>query len=408
MDPVSNLEFWNYNDRPDYFVDIPDGDNEVERMIRVLRWWFAKDSKWRDQRVRKPYNSVLGERFLCWWDVDLKDGDGESENGDGDMGLDGVGSDSNMTLADGDKGAGEKVRVTCIAEQISHHPPVSAYYYECKDKGIIGRGVDHIAARFTGTNIKVGPGSQNHGIYITLSTTGEEYNIQHPWASITGWLSGSPYVIVGDSAIITCPKSGLKAVLEYKEESMFGKPKFAIEGKIFKYDYDNDKTYTEKERKEKEKLSKIKTEDVVARVWGQWNGKVYVEEITTTNGVKIKSEPRLIFDMTTSTPATKQCLPISEQHPMESRRIWESVTTALLAKDYHTATDEKRKIEDTQRKVAGQRHEKGEDFESWFFEFKGEREGRPGPPVDMDKAKPFLKKGREFVIEQGTKGEVKL
>jgi hypothetical protein len=42
-------------------------------------------------------------------------------------------------------------RVYCLTEQISHHPPVSGFYYYCPNKGIVARGMDHIAAKFTGT-----------------------------------------------------------------------------------------------------------------------------------------------------------------------------------------------------------------------------------------------------------------
>ncbi|KAI8818798.1 uncharacterized protein EV422DRAFT_165296 [Fimicolochytrium jonesii] len=418
MEPESNLEFWNYMDRPDYFISIPDGDTPEERMLRVIRWWYSKDTKWKDQRIKKPYNSVLGERFLCWWDVAA-----DAEEGDLDIAptesvsLDGEGVTTETA------GAGSKrktLKVTSVTEQISHHPPVSAYYYECKEKGIIGRGVDHIAARFTGTNVKVGPGVQNHGIYITLTShNNEEYNIQHPWASITGWLSGSPYITVSESAIIACPQTGLKAVLEYKDEPTFGKAKFAIEGKVFRYDYDADKKFTEKERKEREKLSKIPAADVVCKLHGQWNGKIYVTSAPDASNKSTKStksdtsssrksssslssaastDARLLFDMHASSPAVKQTLPIAQQHPLESRRMWEAVTTALLQKESQAATAAKRKLEDEQRTLAAERAAKEagkHEFESWFFEFKGDRDARPGPPVDMDRAKPYLRKGRE-------------
>ncbi|KAI8916574.1 hypothetical protein DFJ77DRAFT_489370 [Powellomyces hirtus] len=378
LEPESNLEFWNYMDRPDYFVSIPDGDTPVERMLRVIRWWFAKDTKWKDQRLRKPYNSVLGERFICWWDVPA---DNSTAPPKGDA--------ANPIAPSPPLG---NLRVTCVTEQISHHPPVSAYYYECKDKKIIGRGVDHIAARFTGTNIKVGPGSQNQGIFITLqSHDNEEYNIQHPWASVTGWLSGSPYVVVGERAVITCPKSGLKAVLEYKDEPTFGKPKFAVEGKIFKYDFASDKAYSEKDRKEREKIGKIPDAEVLCRLTGQWNGQITATEAGST-------ATRLLFDMNESTPAPKQVLSLDDQHPMESRKIWAPVTAALLQKDSNTATSEKRIIEDRQRAAAAELEKAGKTFDSWFFDFKGPRDAKPGPPVDMDCGKPFMKEGRAPVL----------
>ncbi|KAJ3158787.1 hypothetical protein HDU86_002468 [Geranomyces michiganensis] len=414
LEPESNLEFWNYMDRPDYFIAIPDGATPLERMLRVVRWWFAKDTKWKDQRLRKPYNSVLGERFCCWWDVSadaaaaagvatpVAAGSASIPSPESESSAPPLNATTTTPLASSPSArpqppppAASALRVTCITEQISHHPPVSAYYYECKEKGIIGRGVDHIAARFTGTNIKVGPGVQNQGIFITLqSHNNEEYNIQHPWASVTGWLSGSPYVIVGDRAVITCPRSGLKCVLEYKDEPTFGKPRFAIEGKVFTYDYAADAALGEKERKEREKIGKIPDAGVVARLSGQWNGQIHVTEVGGSAAAAAAAQPRLLFDMRDSEPAVKQVLPPADQHPMESRRIWAKVTEALLKKDSNTATDEKRVIEERQRKEAAELEAAGKNFDSYFFEFKGLRDAKPGPPVNMDVGKPFLKQGR--------------
>ncbi|EPX74340.1 oxysterol binding protein [Schizosaccharomyces octosporus yFS286] len=70
LEPVGNLEYWNYVDRPDYFATMGDNDDDLERMLSVLRWWFTKDLRFIRGRVVKPYNSVLGEFFRCKWDVD--------------------------------------------------------------------------------------------------------------------------------------------------------------------------------------------------------------------------------------------------------------------------------------------------------------------------------------------------
>lgn len=142
----------------------------------------------------------------------------------------------------------KRYRVTCLNEQISHHPPVSAFHYHCEETGVSAYGIDQIAAKFTGTckpceqaifiwvsvihnnmyifknyfswlAVKVGPGEQNKGIYINLAKRGnEEYLMTHPVATIQGWLKASLYIVVGECCIVTCPKSKLKAILEYKEE----------------------------------------------------------------------------------------------------------------------------------------------------------------------------------------------
>ncbi|RKO93570.1 hypothetical protein BDK51DRAFT_20095, partial [Blyttiomyces helicus] len=268
------------------------------------------DTKWKEFVLSKPYNSILGEQFLNSWEVPALP---PSDRTSIDSGT------SGSTLVDG----GRKLKVYAITEQISHHPPVSAFYNVCPEKGIIARGVDHISARFTGTSVKVGAGEQNFGIYVGVERRGEEYNVTHPWASVNGWLGGSPYVVVSDTAVVRCAASGLKAILEYKDEPMFGRPRFAIEGKIVRYDSEEEASLSEKERREREKLCKIPDASVLATISGQWNGKVFAQ-------LKGEEKPRLLFDMATSSVAEKIVRPIAEQGENESRRIWQHVTAGAL------------------------------------------------------------------------------
>ncbi|THH30565.1 hypothetical protein EUX98_g3621 [Antrodiella citrinella] len=69
MEPIPNLEYWQYLDRPDLFAAINDSDDPFERMLAVLRFTFSKDLKFIRGKVCKPYNSVLGEHFRAHWDV---------------------------------------------------------------------------------------------------------------------------------------------------------------------------------------------------------------------------------------------------------------------------------------------------------------------------------------------------
>lgn len=38
MEPVGNLEVWNYVDRPDFFCAMAESEDELERMVGVVRW----------------------------------------------------------------------------------------------------------------------------------------------------------------------------------------------------------------------------------------------------------------------------------------------------------------------------------------------------------------------------------
>lgn len=87
--------------------------------------------------------------------------------------------------------AGKPLKVSYLTEQTSHHPPVSAYYVDCPQKGISARGFDQISAKFTGTSIRVTPGTFNQGIYVTLHNWADEtYHLTHPAAYLGGFLRG--------------------------------------------------------------------------------------------------------------------------------------------------------------------------------------------------------------------------
>jgi hypothetical protein len=55
----------------------------------------------------------------------------------------------------------------------------------------------------------------------------------------------------------------------------------------------------------------------------------------------------------------KKVRPLERQLPNESRKLWDAVTTRLLAKEYGEATKAKLAIEQKQRDEAGERKRKG-------------------------------------------------
>ncbi|KAG5457554.1 MAG: hypothetical protein BJ554DRAFT_2393 [Olpidium bornovanus] len=136
-------------DRPDYFSVISDPDDPVERMAAVVRWYLSKDLKFVVSSTRRPahhlpieksvkdklvkaYNSTLGEQFLAEYNTQPA-----------------TPPFSGTPVAESAGGPTRKVAM--MIEQISHHPPISAFCYECQEKGIVARGLDQIAAKFTGT-----------------------------------------------------------------------------------------------------------------------------------------------------------------------------------------------------------------------------------------------------------------
>lgn len=159
------------------------------------------------------------------------------------------------------------VRVSYLTEQTSHHPPVSAFFVECPEKGISARGFDQLSAKFTGTSIKVTPGEHNLGIFVNVQKRdNEEYQLTHPAAHLGGLIRGALSVTVGDQCFVTCPKTRLKTILNYVEEGWLGKTQNKVEGIVFRYDPENDN---------KTRIRDVPEKDILARVGGNWKEKIF-------------------------------------------------------------------------------------------------------------------------------------
>ncbi|KAG1760209.1 hypothetical protein EDD22DRAFT_902402 [Suillus occidentalis] len=453
LEPLPNLEYWHYLDRPDLFAAINDSNDPFERILAVVRFIFTKDLKFVHGKVCKPYNSVLGEHFRGHWDVPpvsyssdptqppilrvhttvppppaqgsetvsvKSNRSGKSSKSTRsalsltstskdktsptlstaptslscDAGLsklslsplNGSGSGRNGKDKDKDRG-GDNIRVVYVTEQVSHHPPVSAYYASCPLRGVEMAGIDQISAKVSGTTVRVAPGSFNKGIYINLTSgpgMGEKYHITHPVANVNGILRGSFYITVGDSTIVTCMGAkgvAYRAVIEYKEESWLGRAHFLVEGVIHTYDEGST------EHEEWTKVKHVPTARVVAVFDGCWRNHIRWRRTaasppapstslsTTSSPTPSFSAPSLseteyatLVDLSTLFVVPKKVRPLERQLPNESRKLWDAVTTRLLAKEYGEATKAKLAIEQKQRDEAGERKRKGAQFIPQYFE----------------------------------------
>ncbi|KAG8216371.1 hypothetical protein J3R82DRAFT_6452 [Butyriboletus roseoflavus] len=451
LEPLPNLEYWHYLDRPDLFAAINDSDDAFERMLAAVRFTFTKDLKFIHGKVCKPYNSVLGEHFRAHWDVppvrypsdprhppilgthttqtppspqvstnafpsetlSIKSGRSGRSSKSTRSGLsllsktktspstaptsprqvpdaDIAGRMSSLSLGAG--GDSDPLRVVYITEQVSHHPPISAYYAVCPARSIEMRGIDQISAKISGTTLRVMPGSHNEGIYININGgpgEGEQYHITHPIASVNGILRGSFYITVADSTIITCTggkgKESYRAVIEYKEESWLGRAHFLVEGVI--HTYDEDAT----EHEEWTKVKHVPQCRIIAVLDGCWRNHIRWRRHPSSSSVSVPStaEFHTLVDLEKLQVVPKVVRPLEKQHPKESRKLWESVTTKLLGKEYGDATKHKLALEQKQRDEASERRRKGEQFIPTYFE----KEFSSGIPI-------LTEEGRKAVEEE--------
>ena len=255
----------------------------------------------------------------------------------------------------------ERVRVAYLTEQVSHHPPVSAYTAYCPSRQVELTGVDQISAKVSGTTVRVMPGSFNKGIFVKIkggNGAGETYQITHPVASVNGLLRGSFYVTVGDSTIITCTgaKEGgphYRAIIEYKEESWLGKAHFLCEGVIHTYNP------TSREHADWTKVKHVPRSRVVAIFDGSWKHLIRWKRAGPDVDME-EEEYATLIDLSTLHVIPKTVRPLERQGPTESRKLWENVTTRLERKEYSEATKFKLAIEQKQRDDAAERKRKGQ------------------------------------------------
>lgn len=364
IEPIPNLEYWHYIDRPETFVSIGQSENELGRMLEVLRFWFTKDLKFVKGKPCKPYNSTLGEFFRCNWEIKE---DAPS-----------IASPSKappQPPPDPLKSTREEpLRISYLTEQTSHHPPVSAYWVECPSRGLIARGYDQISAKFSGTYVKVVAGNYNKGLFITLKNRGnEEYHMTHPDSQLNGFLRGNLYISVADIAVIECPKTKIKALLHYVEESYFGKSQNKVIGVIYRYDPKNDK-YT--------KPKDVPSSDVLVNIEGDWKDKVYYtipssKAVKEYPGLDPTKEKQLIIDINPLMPVPKIVPPPEEQLDNESRKLWEKVSQAINEKRFGDATNIKQEIEQRQRDIAAEREKEKKEFIPRFFKNATDPSGKP-------------------------------
>ncbi|KAJ7054499.1 hypothetical protein C8F01DRAFT_491872 [Mycena amicta] len=427
LEPIPNLEYWHYLDRPDMFVAINDSDDPFERILALVRFTFTKDLKFVHGKVCKPYNSVLGEHFRAHWDVvpakspvegspnltsdtaSVKSGH-SSRSGISAFSKSGKSPSTAATSLDVPNAemsqlnltpSDDTVRVIYITEQVSHHPPVSAYYAACPSRSLELYGIDQISARISGTTLRVSPGHYNKGLHVNITGgpgAGEQYNINHPIASVNGLLRGSFYVTVAESTIISCVGGNqrFRAIIEYKEESWLGRAHFLVEGVIH--------TVVEGDTQHNEwtKVKHVPLPRVVAVFDGSWRGRVRWRRVgvgsypdTTPSSYSSPSPSHVslvppvvpsaassrldvsaakeeewatLLDLSLVHVIPKTVRPLEKQLPHESRKLWESVTSRLLKKEFSDATREKVAIEQRQRDEAAERKRKGQTFIPRYFD----------------------------------------
>jgi hypothetical protein len=149
-----------------------------------------------------------------------------------------------------------------------------------------------------------------------------------------------------------------------------------IQGKIFRYNPEDPPIVDKKAA-----FLAVPESDILCHITGCWRGLVQYQKTKLTEEIfpettklsmyPVAVVPNKLLDMQELLPAEKVVAPVAEQKDVESRRIWNEVTSAITDGRFSDATRLKRQLENEQRTKAAARKVSGEVFESYWFGFDG-------------------------------------
>ncbi|BFU19523.1 oxysterol-binding protein, putative [Entamoeba histolytica HM-1:IMSS-B] len=305
MEPRSLLEkLTDYFTHLDLVNAAANAPTAEERMVKLVQF-FLSGFYITPKACKKPYNPLLGEFYRTSW-----------------------------SHADGSK-------TFFIAEQTSHHPPVSSIYACNRQAGWVGTGSLDFVTTFNGLSASAGIQGL---IKAKFTKFDEDYEWNFPMALVTGIYIPPLTMEIGGVLNFVCKQSGYKAKVEFKTMSMFsssnyrqingiisdpeGKPIYEINGR-----YDEELFITDKRTKEKKSFFKV-------------------EELKKTK------EQRLVREF-------------DKLHPFESEKLFKRVSDAIIKNDQNLAMEEKFVLEEAQRTQRKLNDEKKVEQERRLFDKQG-------------------------------------
>jgi len=272
------------------------------RMKYIIKWYLSGFYK-KPKGLKKPYNPILGETFRCWW---------QHPNGS---------------------------KTFYISEQVSHHPPISAFYTTNRQEGFTISGTILAKSKFYGNSTSA---ILDGAATLTLLPRGEEYVMTMPYAHCKGILMGTMTMELGGKVSIECEKTGYSTELEFKLRPFLGGGELtnAVSGRL--------------------KLGK----ETLATVDGHWDERVNFKDKKTGHS-------EVLWEVTSEVRASRLArytVPVDEQTEWESGRLWRGVSKAIAKEDQVGATEEKTKLEEAQRAALREREANDTVWTTKLFE----------------------------------------
>lgn len=287
--------------------------------------------------IKKPLNAFLGELFLAsWTHVPTtkpakagKNNNNKKKNKDDELGL-GMNS-----------GDGKPATTRLVAEQVSHHPPITAMAIIDEEHGIRADGYARVEMTFSSSvDIK----QVGHAI-VSIDKYDETYLVPLPDVKVRGFLSGRLYPeVLGTYTIVS--SSGYVSEMTFSGAGVFRGKKNTFEAKMYRKD-DPKKT-------------------ALYEIAGVWSEGWTIKDSKTGEVLE-----KYDVDAVENRPAPMDIEPVETQDPWESRRAWGGVIDALDRGDFRETVAEKSKLEQAQRRMrADEKQHGGKEWTPLFFQSK--------------------------------------
>ncbi|EAL51182.1 oxysterol binding protein, putative [Entamoeba histolytica HM-1:IMSS] len=273
-----------------YFKPISEEPDPGLRMLGLVKWLLS-GFYLMPTGIKKPYNPILGETFRTMW---------KHEDGS---------------------------RSYLLGEQVSHHPPVSAFYATNRQQGWMGNGYIDFTTKFNGLSASIILGGK---IDIYLLNFNEHYTMTFPEALASGFFVGPMLMEIAGKSVFECKETGYKAEVIFNLRGTFSSDKYqTVDAKI------------------------TKNGEEVYKIWGNYYKELFYcgkdkvkKSLLKIDDIRGKSVPRYTIDM-------------NQQGKMESDKLWIKVTNAIYKGDQITATEEKCILEEAQREEVRKHESEG-------------------------------------------------
>ncbi|RDW62631.1 hypothetical protein BP5796_10933 [Coleophoma crateriformis] len=304
LSTTSIIEYSAYwAEHPSLLVAPANEEDPEKRALLVLQWFLStlkeqhssKDEAGRKKKM-KPLNPFLGELFLGQWE----DASGTTK---------------------------------LVSEQVSHHPPATAFKVWNEKHGVSVQGHISPKAYFSGT---VRIDRKGYAI-LHIDRFNEDYLITMPKVHIEGIMTGTIAPELSGTSTIHS-SSGYTALIDYSGKGWIGGTKNSFNARLFRDGNPEEPLYM---------------------VDGQWSCSMNIKEMKTGNTTQ--------FDLRDLKRTPVTVLPIEKQGELESRRVWKKVAEAIDAGDIFAVSHEKSKIENEQRELRKKEKAEGREWPRRYF-----------------------------------------